>query len=144
MLWVTSYQVGAGEKNPVRAITVREFDQALKQSQDEALIVVLAAWCAPCRKELPLLVRLHRQYKPKGLKMIGMSVDYGGISAIQPIIDRYGVPFPVFWVGEEAIAHYGISAIPLLMLVENGAVSDRITGVQTEEQLEALVNRIID
>lgn len=134
----------AGEPNSVEPISVDAFDRKIQQSDGDALIVVLAAWCAPCRKELPKLVQLYNRYSSEGLNVIGMSVDYGGIEAIQPIVDRYGVPFPVYWLGEEGIAHYDISAIPLLMVVEGGEIADRITGLQTEKQLKALMKRLVD
>jgi thiol-disulfide isomerase/thioredoxin len=41
-------------------------------------VVVLnfwASWCAPCRKEMPLLVRLQREYGPRGVRVIGVSID---------------------------------------------------------------------
>ena len=134
----------AGETQPVESIPVETFDKKIKASHDDALILVLAAWCAPCRKELPLWVDLYNQYKSKGLNLIGMSIDYGGVDAIQPMIDRHGVSFPVYWVGEKGIETYGISAIPLVMVVEKGEISDRIAGIQTKEQLEGLVRRVID
>ncbi len=134
----------AGETHPVESIPVEKFDKKIKASKNDALILVLAAWCAPCRKELPLWVDLYNQYKSKGLNLIGMSIDYGGVDAIQPLVDRYGVSFPVYWVGEKGVETYGVSAIPLVMVVESGEISDRIAGVQTKEQLEALARRVID
>ena len=41
-------------------------------------IVVLnfwATWCAPCRKEMPLLVTLQRDYGPHGVQVVGPSID---------------------------------------------------------------------
>ncbi len=134
----------AAEQNRVEATTIRQFDQTVTSWEGGALVVVLAAWCAPCRKELPVLVDLYHRFETRGLRMVGMSIDYGGVDAIQPIIDRHDVPFPVFWLGEEGIAHYDISAIPLMMVVRDGEVSERITGIQTKQQLETLVHRVID
>jgi len=34
-----------------------------------------AAWCGPCRKENPNLVRLYDKYKNKGLEIVGVSLD---------------------------------------------------------------------
>lgn len=34
-----------------------------------------ASWCGPCRAEMPSMVDLYRQYKPKGLQIIGISLD---------------------------------------------------------------------
>ena len=35
-----------------------------------------ATWCVPCRKEIPLLNRIQAEYQPKGLKIIGIAVDF--------------------------------------------------------------------
>ncbi|MVN21967.1 TlpA disulfide reductase family protein [Mucilaginibacter arboris] len=34
-----------------------------------------ASWCAPCRKENPNVVKLYQQYHPKGLNIVGISLD---------------------------------------------------------------------
>lgn len=34
-----------------------------------------ASWCAPCNEEYPVLVNLHKKYKSKGLKIVGVSLD---------------------------------------------------------------------
>ncbi len=34
-----------------------------------------ASWCVPCRKENPNVVKLYQQYHPKGLEIIGISLD---------------------------------------------------------------------
>jgi thiol-disulfide isomerase/thioredoxin len=34
-----------------------------------------ATWCEPCRKEIPLLVRLQREYGPRGVQVVGASID---------------------------------------------------------------------
>src|SRR5687767_10824685 len=41
-------------------------------------IVVLnfwATWCAPCIKEMPILVSLHRRYAARGVDVAGASAD---------------------------------------------------------------------
>ena len=39
------------------------------------LIDFWASWCAPCRRENPLIVELYNEYKHKGLEIIGVSLD---------------------------------------------------------------------
>jgi thiol-disulfide isomerase/thioredoxin len=34
-----------------------------------------ATWCAPCRKEIPLLVRVQTEYGPRGVQVVGPSMD---------------------------------------------------------------------
>ena len=39
------------------------------------LIDFWASWCAPCRKENPLVVEMYKKYHPMGLEIIGISLD---------------------------------------------------------------------
>ena len=34
-----------------------------------------ASWCVPCRRENPLVIELYKTYNPKGLEIIGISLD---------------------------------------------------------------------
>jgi hypothetical protein len=54
-----------------------------------------------------------------------------------------GVGFPVYWAGEEPIMRYGLSGIPLLLIFQNGREVERIAGAKTEEELEALILRVL-
>ncbi len=39
------------------------------------LVSFFATWCGPCKKELPFLVQLDKQYKAKGLQVVSVSID---------------------------------------------------------------------
>jgi thiol-disulfide isomerase/thioredoxin len=40
------------------------------------LVNFWATWCAPCRREMPILDAFYRRYHDKGLELIGISVDF--------------------------------------------------------------------
>ena len=48
-----------------------------------------ATWCAPCRREMPLLNRIKREYAPKGVEIVGIAVD------IAADVKTYVAKFPV-------------------------------------------------
>ena len=35
-----------------------------------------ASWCGPCRQEMPFMIDLYKQYKDKGLGIVGISLDH--------------------------------------------------------------------
>lgn len=39
------------------------------------LLNVWATWCPPCRREMPGLDTLHADLRPRGLRVVGVSVD---------------------------------------------------------------------
>jgi cytochrome c biogenesis protein CcmG, thiol:disulfide interchange protein DsbE len=40
------------------------------------LVNFWATWCAPCRREMPILDAFYRRYHGQGLELIGISVDF--------------------------------------------------------------------
>ncbi len=45
------------------------------------LVNFWATWCVPCREEIPDLVRLQREFGPRGLTIVGISTDFSGQTA---------------------------------------------------------------
>jgi len=126
----------------VQPIDTAGIEKLIKESEG-AVMVVLAAWCFPCRQELPTLVKLYNKYKSQDLEMVGISVDLGGPSMIQPLLDRAHVNFPVYWAGEEAVRALNIRGIPLLFLVKEGEVVQEIMGKRSEAFLERKICELL-
>ena len=53
-----------------------------------------ATWCEPCKQEIPGFVDLQARYGPKGLQMIGISVD-DKLEQLQPYVAEYKMNYPV-------------------------------------------------
>ena len=50
--------------------------QALEQWRGKVLVVNFwATWCAPCREEIPIFVRLQEKYGARGLQFVGIAID---------------------------------------------------------------------
>src|SRR3954468_3749317 len=68
-------------------------------------VVVLDFWatyCPPCREEIPHLVRLQKQYGPKGFKVIGLNV--GGEEdrpKVPGFVKTYGIQYQLGEPDEE-------------------------------------------
>jgi thiol-disulfide isomerase/thioredoxin len=117
--------------NPVQKLDLARLKKMVG-GDGHFLLVFMAAWCAPCIKELPDLNALYTKYSANGLKMVGVSVDFDGPSAMQPIVDRLKVDFPIFWLGEEALEAFGISGIPLLIFIKNGSEVEKVVGLHSK------------
>jgi len=54
------------------------------------------------------------------------------------------VNFPIYWAGEEAAERYGIYAIPMLYIIKNGKVIEKIPDQQSESALERKINGLLE
>ena len=142
LLFPGSAQLEAG--NLVEKMNSAELDRLMKDADCKCLIVAMAAWCDPCRKELPALNKLYEKYRDQGLKIVGISLDLEGPRAMQPIIDKMKIEFPVYWVGENAIKDYKIDTIPLLFLINNGKVIEKIIGKRSEKFLDKKIRGLLN
>jgi cytochrome c biogenesis protein CcmG, thiol:disulfide interchange protein DsbE len=58
--------------------TVQDSERSVSLDQFRGKVVVLnfwASWCPPCVEELPSLMQLQTQLEPKGVVVLGVSVD---------------------------------------------------------------------
>lgn len=50
--------------------------QTFSQWRGKVLVVNFwATWCAPCREEIPALMKVQRQYGSNGVKIVGIALD---------------------------------------------------------------------
>ena len=115
----------------------------MKDPTHQRMIVAMASWCAPCRKELPTLIKLNDKYQDQGLKMVGISLDEGGPEAMQRILDKAKVNFPVYWVGVDIAHDFGIYAIPMIFFIKDGVVVDKVPGQRSKKYLEKKIKKLL-
>ena len=85
-----------------------------------------ATWCGPCRMATPTLQSLHKKFSPKGLKVVGISVDDPStVSQVKPFLKSAGVTYTISASPEKnrlAEQSYNISGIPALFLIDKKGV----------------------
>ena len=131
------------ESNLIQKIDPAAFDRLIKNAARPMIVAMMASWCAPCIRELPTLNALYRRYGGRGVDIVGVSLDFGGPGAMQPLIDRLKVTFPVYWLGEAGARSYNITGIPLLWIVKNGEVREKILGSRPKSFLEKKIVELI-
>ena len=109
------------------------------------LVDFWASWCAPCRKEIPHIKKIHADYKSQGLALVGVSFDDNKDKWVKGIADLQ-LNYPQMsdlkgWESDAAIK-YDIKAIPFTLLVnQDGIIVGRNLGGEElikriEEQLK--------
>lgn len=87
--------------NPAPAYAAETLDGrpgALGQMRGKPVLLnVWATWCHPCRQEIPALEQLHQAYGPRGLQVIGVSIDQGDQEqGIREFMQEFGASYPVW------------------------------------------------
>jgi thiol-disulfide isomerase/thioredoxin len=71
-----------------------------------------ATWCAPCRKEIPLLRELRQHYRNQHLEVVGIALDFD--TAVQQYLRKTPIDYPVL-IGEQggftAAQQFGVQAV---------------------------------
>ena len=57
------------------------------------LVNFWATWCEPCREEIPWLIEFQDKYASRGLTILGVAMDTGGKSVVDPFVRK--TEFPV-------------------------------------------------
>jgi thiol-disulfide isomerase/thioredoxin len=89
--------LAVGEPVPRYAARTLAGDSARVGSEGEPLTLlnIWATWCAPCRAEFPELDNLHQEYSARGLRVLAVSVDDGGDSAVESFVREQGARFVI-------------------------------------------------
>ena len=73
--------------------------RALSSYQHPSLIVNFwATWCAPCRREIPLLRQLRAERGARGVEVLGIAVDFR--EDVETYVAKIGLDYPLM-IGEE-------------------------------------------
>ena len=77
-----------------------------------------ASWCGPCRKEMPILEQLSRQYRTKGLTLIGVNVEPDSKAAMNWLKET-PVSFPILFDTDSTVSKlYQVAGMPNTVIVD--------------------------
>jgi thiol-disulfide isomerase/thioredoxin len=104
------------------------------------LIDFWASWCRPCRMEMPNVKKAYAIYHPKGLEILGVSLDKTK-DAWAGAIKQDGLTWKhvsdlAFW-NNAAAQLYGVSSIPYSVLVDRDGkvIAKNLRGPALEAKL---------
>ena len=92
-----------------------------------------ATWCGPCRREIPELVKLHKEFHSRGVEMIGLSTENPDASAekVRKFIQDFQIDYRIGWAPVEVAAPLmqGHEAIPQIFVISrDGRILKRFVG----------------
>lgn len=83
---------------PVPEFTVRTLqgDSArIAAGEPVTLLHVWATWCGPCQKEFPEIEAIQREFGPRGLRIVAVSVDEGDDDPVRAFAREKGATFAI-------------------------------------------------
>lgn len=92
---------GSRQQLELHAIPLAGLDggeTTLADWRDKLLIVNFwAPWCAPCRREIPALIEVQKQYASRGVRVLGVAFDTP--EQVQRFAAEYQIDYPLFLAG---------------------------------------------
>jgi cytochrome c biogenesis protein CcmG/thiol:disulfide interchange protein DsbE len=104
-----------------------------------------ASWCLPCRDEAPVLEAAWREYRDRGLTIIGINIQDSDAAAFG-FVNEFNMTFPIARDREgRTYIDYGVYGVPESFFVdEDGTIARRWIGPLDLDDirvaLEGLVN----
>jgi peroxiredoxin len=96
---------------------------SLAEHADKLVLVNFwATWCQPCTAEMPTLEALWREYRGRGLVVLGVSVDRGAPRPLlDPYVSRLGLTFPILLDADLAASGaWRVTSLPATFVVRPG------------------------
>lgn len=94
-------------------------------------------WCAPCRKEIPMLNKLNQQLSASNVTVVGVNFDEDSREETLKIANKMGIDFPTLTM--ENVNHLRLKAPNVLpttyILSPENEVVAKLIGEQSSEDL---------
>lgn len=106
------------------------------------VVSFFASWCMPCRMEAPELVSLSQQYAPRGVQMIGLSLDRPtSRDDVIAFVTSNKINYPVGMIHPEQTREFGgVRSIPTIVVLNGrGEIVSRIVGFDRSGRLERAI-----
>lgn len=81
------------------------------------LVDFWASWCGPCRRSMPGLINLKKEFGAKGLQIVGVVV-WDEVADHIKAVEELKITWPQIINKEEATKLYGVQGIPHIMLID--------------------------
>ncbi len=116
------------------------------------LVNLWATWCGPCRLETPELVKLHKEFHPQGVEVVGLSTENPDASAesVRQFVHNFNVDYRIGWATPEVAMTLmqGKDAIPQSFVISrSGRIVKRFVGfnaINTPPQIREAIQEALN
>ena len=121
LIWKVAH--GSGKTSQPKNFTLPRLDAPgkLELASLRGKVVVLnfwASWCVPCKQEAKTFQKIWREYKSRGVVVVGVdSKDFSGDA--RDFAHRYGLTYPLVRDGDGSLWDpYGVSFLPSTVVID--------------------------
>ena len=109
------------------------------------LVNFWATWCPPCLAEIPDLIRLQRDYRSKGLQVIGVTYPPQKRAEVRRFVQKAKVNYPVALGSKETKLLFTSSeTLPMTIVIGvDGRIQDIIEGILLPEEFEQKIKPLL-
>ena len=125
----------------IRGRTVRLSDYKGKV----VLLNFWATWCPPCRAEMPDFIKMQREYRSKGLQVIGITYPPQEIEEVRQFVRKLGVNYPIALGTKETKTLFDeTETLPVTIVIDRqGNVRERIEGILLPVEVEQKIKPLL-
>lgn len=105
----------------MKKVTYTEFKE-LQNGNNRVFVDFYADWCGPCRMMLPVLEDVSTELSNTDITFVKVNADEE----------------------RELSAEFGVRGIPTFVMIENGEVKDRFSGVRGKAQLTETIKEVFN
>ena len=133
--WSAFGQQAPSQPGPAPAFELKDIHgRTVRLSDYKGKVVLLnfwATWCAPCRAEMPDLVKLQNDYQSKGLQVVGVTYPSYTRAAVRTIAKRLKLNYPILLGTRFSADKYGVGEVlPTTIVIDReGKIHARILGI---------------
>ena len=121
--------VGPSRQDLLPSISLPDADGRVWSNSDldgkAVLLNFWATWCGPCRREMPILDEVQKEFESRGFTVLAVSLDREGWSVVRPYIEELKPSYPVLVADESVEREFGrITALPTTYFVRRDGTID--------------------
>jgi peroxiredoxin len=119
-------------------------------------VVLLDFWatdCGGCKLEIPWYMEFDRDYKSKGLAVVGVSMDIlyedlksaeEGWNKVKPFVQEHKINYPILMGDDDVTKAYSINALPATYLIDGqGRIAATYLGLVDKDDMETNIKKLL-
>lgn len=109
------------------------------------LVNFWATWCPPCRAEIPELIKWQREYKERGMQIIGITYPPQKLPEVRRFVRKLKVNYPIA-LGTKAtkLLFDSSGTLPVTVIIDKeGNIREVVEGVLFTDEFEQKIRPLL-